>query len=365
MVIWIIGMSASGKTTIGKKLFETLENSSQKWVFLDGDTFRNILGEDLGHTLEDRRKNAYRMSRLCEYFASQGINVLACVLSIFHDNQKYNKENIKNYKEVYIDVEFDNLLKRDNKELYKRALNSEIENVVGVDIEFKPPFAPDVIIDNNLDNPNYQNLAQKIIDELEIKIYNTYSYTLNDLLEHPQKYEYSKFEGVNFFKQFSQERNETLDFLDTRLKKITEVNNVNNFELDLHEFKTKKDLILKEFLIFLYLGDRSVLEKQESFFEILIKRFEVSKKLYLTYNIKDIRKSSKDFNELISYCLFSLVLQRYYDMSIGQQKLVYLNSILKVNDIISSTKSNLIFANEVYYALKAINGELKILGEYI
>ena len=364
MVIWIIGMSASGKTTIGKKLFETLENSSQKWVFLDGDTFRNILGEDLGHTIEDRRKNAYRISRLCEYFASQDINVLACVLSIFHDNQKYNKDNIKNYKEVYIDVEFDNLLKRDNKELYKKALNLEIKNVVGVDIEFEAPFAPDVIIDNNLHNPNYQNLAQQIIDELGIKIYNTYSYTLNDLLEHPQKYEYSKFEGINFYKQFSQERKETLDFLDTRLKKITE-NSVNNFELDFHEFKTKKDLLLKEFLIFLYLGDTANLEKQEGLFEILIKRFEVSKKLYSTYNIKDIRKSSKDFNDLLSYCLFSLVLQRYYNMAEGQQKLVYLNSILKVNDIMSSTKSNLIFANEVYYALKAINGELKILGEYI
>ena len=58
MVIWLIGMSASGKTTIGKKLFDKLSASNEKWIFLDGDTFRNILGEDLGHTIEDRRKNA-------------------------------------------------------------------------------------------------------------------------------------------------------------------------------------------------------------------------------------------------------------------------------------------------------------------
>ena len=81
--------------------------------------------------------------------------------------------------------------------------------------------------------------------------------------------------------------------------------------------------------------------------------------------MKDIRKSSTFFNELLNYCLFSLVLQRYYYASSGQQKLVYLNSVLKVNDIISSIKSDLIFANEVYYSLKAIDGELKILGEYI
>ena len=87
MVIWIIGMSASGKTTIGKKIYEKLKYSKEKWIFLDGDVFRNILGEDLGHTLEDRKKNAYRISRLCEYLNLQNINVIASVLSIFHDNQ--------------------------------------------------------------------------------------------------------------------------------------------------------------------------------------------------------------------------------------------------------------------------------------
>ena len=100
MVIWLIGMSASGKTTIGKKLYEKLNLSEEKWIFLDGDTFRNILGEDIGHTIEDRRKNAYRISRFCEFLSSQNINVIACVLSIFHDNQQYNKDNIADYKDI-------------------------------------------------------------------------------------------------------------------------------------------------------------------------------------------------------------------------------------------------------------------------
>jgi len=63
--------------------------------------------------------------------------------------------------------------------------------------------------------------------------------------------------------------------------------------------------------------------------------------------------------------LFSLVLQKYYSNVSNQQKLVILNTILKVNDIISSIASDLIFGEEVYYSIEAINGELKIMGEYI
>ena len=92
MVIWFIGMSASGKTTIGKKLYEKLKNTDEKWIFLDGDMFRNILDKNLGHTLEERRINTFRISRFCELLSFQKINVIACVLNIFHDNQKYNNK---------------------------------------------------------------------------------------------------------------------------------------------------------------------------------------------------------------------------------------------------------------------------------
>ena len=60
MVIWFIRMSASGKTTIGKKLYEKLKNTDEKWIFLDGDIFRNILDKNLGLTLEERRANHLR-----------------------------------------------------------------------------------------------------------------------------------------------------------------------------------------------------------------------------------------------------------------------------------------------------------------
>lgn len=361
MVIWLIGMSASGKTTIGKKLFEKLKYANEKWVFLDGDMFRNILGEDLGHSIEDRKRNAYRISRFCEYLSSQGINVLACVLSIFHENQKYNKKNIKDYKEGYIDVSFENLVKRDNKELYIKAQKGEINNVVGVDIEFKPPFSPDMTIDNNIDNPDYESIVEDIIKTFKIDIDAKYSYTKNNLLSYPNKYQYSPFEGKLFFNKFKDDRKLAISFFDYRIKKVGPINNV----LKNKDYVDKDNLILKEFLIYLYNSNAVELKNQNNIINLLIKRFEVGKKLYLTYDLKEIRKSSVDFNELLNYPLFSLVLQKYYSITATEGKYIYLNAILKVNDIISSIKSDFLLIDEINYAKRALEGELKIVEEMI
>ena len=361
MVIWLIGMSASGKTTIGKKLFERLQLSDEKWIFLDGDTFRNILGEDLGHAIEDRIKNAYRISRFCEYLDSQDINVVACVLSIFHDNQRYNKENISDYKEIYIDVEFEKLVQRDNKELYKKALIGEIKDVVGVDIKFNPPYSPDLIIDNNSDNPDYDSMINNIIDEFNIKLLDNYSYTKNNLLNIPQKYQYSKFEGEKFFDKFKIDRQNSLNLFTKRLEKLK----IDYVYLENSGFIKEDSLVLKEFLIHLYNSDKNVLKEYLQTIELLIKRFEVSKKLYLTYDTQEVRKSSEEYNELLNYPLFSLVLQKYYYQDDTQKKFVYLNVILKLNDLISSIKSDFIVAEEIYYASLAINGEMNIIGEMI
>jgi adenylylsulfate kinase-like enzyme len=360
MTIWLIGMSASGKTTIGKKLFEKLDSLEEKWIFLDGDTFRNIFGEDLGHTVEDRRKNAYRISRFCEYMNSQNVSVLACVLSIFYDNQKYNKENIENYKEVFIDVSFDKLIQRDNKELYKNALDGKIKNVVGVDIEFKVPYSPDLIIDNNPDNKDYEDIVKSIINNFNLKTNNKYAYTQNNLLEKPHKYQYSKFEGTLFFDKLNDDRKDAINFLKDRLKKL----DVSKMNLDRYNsFYEDNNLVLKKFLVTLYFSDK--LDSYLKIIHLLIKRFEVSKKLYLSYDKNEIRKRSLDYSELLNYPLFSLVLQRFYKDTDTQDKFIYLNAILKLNDIISSIKSDYIIDIEIYYAKLALESESKIIKELL
>ncbi len=407
MVIWLIGMSASGKTTIGKELYAKLKTSNEKWVFIDGDAFRNILGDDLGHSVEDRRINAYRISRFCEFLSSQNINVLASVLSIFHDNQQYNRENIPNYKEVFIDVDFETLKKRDNKNLYQQAIDGKIKNVVGVDIEFKPPILPNLIIDNNKRITDFSDITTRIIKEFDIVINNKYKYTDANLLKTPQKYQYSSFEGIEFFAKYFRDRNSTIEFIEKRLIKLKN-GNLSQSEIIKEDYLLNDNLVLKHYLQFLLTSNDDVLNEHTELIYTLIKRFEVSKKLYEIYNIKTIesisksnslanpmfqhgeselktdhpkralarfgrfgvdstiKKSNSNFSELINYSNFSLLLQRYYKIGKTKEvKMIYFNSILKLNDILSSAKEDLILPTELELTKKAIIGELRIAKSFI
>ena len=81
MIIWLIGLSGSGKTTIGRVLHELLEPRYPSLVFLDGDEFRHIMGDDLGYSYEDRRKNARRLSHLCAFLDRQHVHMICAILS--------------------------------------------------------------------------------------------------------------------------------------------------------------------------------------------------------------------------------------------------------------------------------------------
>lgn len=142
----MIGLSGAGKTTIGKKLFERVYSRYANTVFLDGDILRDVWGDSLGHDIESRRINAHRISHLSAMLDKQGIHVVAAVLSIFPEWQEWNRKNIENYFEIFLDVPMDVVKKRDAKGIYKKAEAGEINNVVGVDIPFPKPKEPDIIL---------------------------------------------------------------------------------------------------------------------------------------------------------------------------------------------------------------------------
>ena len=170
MVIWLIGLSKSGKTTIAKNLLKKLNKKKRKFIHIDGDVIRSVYNDKLGHSIKDREINAMRISKLCKFLSDQGVNIVASVLSNFPKWQKWNEINMKPYMQVYLKVNLKNLIKRDNKNFYRKALKGKIKNVVGIDIKFRKPISSSIVIDNNQNLKNVDEVVENILNKIKIKI---------------------------------------------------------------------------------------------------------------------------------------------------------------------------------------------------
>lgn len=148
-VYWITGLSGAGKTTIGKMLYAKIKEEYSNTVFLDGDMLRKVFGDDLGYSEEDRRKCAMRYSRLCAMLQEQGMNVVCCTISMFNSVREWNRQNIRNYKEIYLKVSMDTLRRRDQKGLYSGITEEKQKEVVGIHMDIEEPECPDLILEND------------------------------------------------------------------------------------------------------------------------------------------------------------------------------------------------------------------------
>src|SRR5580658_5809734 len=147
-VFWITGMSGAGKTTLGLELSSRLRAAGRRVTFLDGDDLRSAIAEDLGHAASDRRRSAMRNARLCRLLSDQGADVVCATISLFHEVQRWNRENIPGYREIYLRVPIAELRRRDSKGIYAVAQRGEARDVVGLDVPAEAPEAPDLILDN-------------------------------------------------------------------------------------------------------------------------------------------------------------------------------------------------------------------------
>lgn len=148
-VYWITGFAGAGKTTIGKLFYEKLKEHYPNTVFLDGDLLRRVFGDDLGYSESDRRKCAMRYSRLCRMLQQQGINVVCCTISMFHEIRAWNRDNIASYAEIYLKVGMEVLAMRDQKGLYSGNTKEKDSRVAGLHIAYEEPKSPDLVLVND------------------------------------------------------------------------------------------------------------------------------------------------------------------------------------------------------------------------
>lgn len=166
-VYWITGLSGAGKTSVGKLLYEKMKQKYPNTVFLDGDVLREVFGNDLGYTRGERIKCAMRYARLCKMLQEQGMNVICCTISMFDAIRSWNRENIENYKEIYVRVSMEELKRRNQKGLYGGYNDLAHPEVAGIQVEIEKPKNPDMILDNE-GNVSISGLVSKIIESFGI-----------------------------------------------------------------------------------------------------------------------------------------------------------------------------------------------------
>ena len=148
LVIWLYGMSGSGKSTIANAAERVLHKQGRMTTILDGDNLRSGINKNLGFSDDDRRENIRRAAHMARIFAQQGIITFVSVITPRQELRDLARDVIgDDYCEIYIKASYELCEQRDVKGLYAKAASGEIKNFTGKDSAFDEPSAPDLIID--------------------------------------------------------------------------------------------------------------------------------------------------------------------------------------------------------------------------
>lgn len=170
-VIWLTGLSGSGKSTIANQLAKDLHKSGKLVYILDGDNVRMGLNSDLGFSDNDRKENIRRIAEVAKLMSDAGIITITSFISPFIEERQKAKEIIgtENFVEVWISTPLEICESRDPKGLYKRARSGEIPYFTGIDSPYENPVNPDIKIES--DKYNLSECSDIIISHLLMNDY--------------------------------------------------------------------------------------------------------------------------------------------------------------------------------------------------
>ena len=148
-VVWLTGLSGSGKTTIALQLEKELFKLGFLVQILDGDNIRAGINNNLSFSEADRAENIRRISEVSKLFLNCGIITINCFVSPTKKMRQNAKKIIgkENYYEIFINADLETCEKRDVKGLYNKARSGEIKNFTGIDAEYEKPNNPNLEVD--------------------------------------------------------------------------------------------------------------------------------------------------------------------------------------------------------------------------
>ena len=166
-VYFFTGLAGAGKTTVGGLFYRRLKERRPDAVLIDGDQCRTAAGHSTvegavliedRYTTEARKAGARGTFQYCRRLADEGRDVVICSIAMYSEIRDWNRENIENYREIYVKVTRETLYRRDQKKLY----SSGARNVVGVDLPYDEPERPDIVIQND-----GEETPEQIVERLE------------------------------------------------------------------------------------------------------------------------------------------------------------------------------------------------------
>src|SRR5437016_4147266 len=152
-VIWLTGLSGSGKSTIAQRLEQELVGLGRHAEVLDGDEVRTHLSAGLGFSKEDRDTNIRRIGYVARVLARSGGVAITAAISPYREVRDELRSQTPGFFEVYVRCSLEELVRRDTKGLYAKAIRGEIANFTGVSDPYEEPLNPEVVVDTERESP--------------------------------------------------------------------------------------------------------------------------------------------------------------------------------------------------------------------
>jgi adenylylsulfate kinase len=147
VVIWLTGLSGSGKTTTGRILEKHFREIGSRVEFLEGDELRRTISSELEFPKEDRETHARRIAFLSELLSRNGVITIVALIFPYRPFREYARILAGNFVEVWVKCSLETCVKRDPKGLYKSASQGDIRNMTSIQAPYEPPINAEVIID--------------------------------------------------------------------------------------------------------------------------------------------------------------------------------------------------------------------------
>lgn len=145
-IIWLLGLSGAGKTTLGKALVNSLAANGVPVEFMDGDIMRSKTGT-VGFERSERLTHLRSMSEMAKTASLSGKVVIAAFITPYEDARRYLRKNCPGYIEVWVSTPLAECERRDTKGLYAKAREGKIKNFTGIDDPFETPTDSDITVE--------------------------------------------------------------------------------------------------------------------------------------------------------------------------------------------------------------------------